>query len=200
MSVENTEGSTCAPEVTDGSKDKEMEEGFKGSCLDSTQPGFLNKMRTTYPSTEGTRVSLFCQSTKDRVGRTEQVVGLARFSVHILMGSQRRTYGLHKNRDIIWRVSDYPVPPTAFLHTIIRIPTTIFCIHKSCRRLLQEITGLHTSARCFRSSIWISKTGLNTKWPKTNLRHWTHRRTHNVQCKPPKLMWRNPHIVRSKGG
>jgi len=169
------------------------------SRLVATQPRFLNKMRTTHPSTEGTRASLLCQST--RTSRQKLAVfGFARFSVHILIEFQRRTFGFHKNRYIIWRVSDYPVPPTAFLHTIIRILTTILCIHKSCRRLLYEITGLHTSTRFFRQSISISKTGLNTKWPKTNLRHWTHRRTQNVRCKPPKLMGRSPHIVRSKGG
>jgi len=59
------------------------------------------------------------------------VVGFSRFSIHILIRSQRRTFGFHKNLDIIWRVSDYTVPPTAFLHTIIRI-LTIFCIHMRC--------------------------------------------------------------------
>jgi len=78
------------------------------------------------------------------------VVVFAHFSVHILLGSQRRNCGFHKNRDIIRRVSDHPVPPTAFLHTIIRILTAIFCIHESCRRLLHETTGLHTSTRFFR--------------------------------------------------
>jgi len=170
MPVEYTEGSTCAPEVTGW--EQWQRNGRRIQKL------LFSRYTTSFPEQDANHASLnrryqsltalpvYAESSRQKLA----VVGFARVSVHILIEFQRRNFGFHKNRDIVWRVSDYPVPPTAFLHTIIRILTTILCIHKSCRRLLHEITGLHTSTRFFRQSISISKIGLNTKWPKTNPR------------------------------
>jgi len=200
MRAEYTEGSTCAVEVTGREQWQGNGRRLQWLLLRCYTTWFLeqdaNHASLNRRYQIFTVVPVYGESSRQKVA----VVAFARFSVHVLIGFQRRTFGIHKNRDIIWRVTDYPVPPAAFLHTIIRILTAIFCIHKRCRRLLHEITGLHTSTWFFRSSISISKTGLNTKWPKTNLRLWTHHRTQNVRGKPPKLMGRSPHIVRSKGG
>ena len=150
MSVEYTEGSTCTPEVK--GREQWQRNGRRLQRL------LLRCYTTWFPEQDAKHTSLnrryqsftvlpvYGESSRQKLA----LVGFSRFSVHIPIGSQRRTFGFHKNRDIIWRVSDYRVPPRAFLHTIIRILTTIFCIHKSCRWLLHEITGLHTSPRFFR--------------------------------------------------
>jgi len=149
MPAEYTEGSTCAVEVT--GREQWQRDGRRLQWL------LLTCYTTWFPEQDAKHASLKRRYQSFTVvpvyGESSQqklaVVGFARFSVHVLIGSQRRTFGIHKNRDIIWRVTDEPVPPTAFLHTIIRILTAIFCIHKSCRGLLHEITGLHTSTRFF---------------------------------------------------